>query len=136
MYRFLDHTADVAFEVEADDLAGLLREASLAFYEAFTFQELLSEGKVKTLEVEEDSPDYLLFAWLNELLYLFDTEHFAGRSVEVGVHGDDRLVARGKILGDALSPEKVRLEPKAITLHNFRVEKRNGGWYAFVVVDI
>lgn len=136
MYRFLDHTADIAFEVKASSLSELVRDASLAFYEAFTFQDLLSGEIEREVVVEEDSPDYLLFAWLNELLYLFDTEHFAGRSVEVEVEEGERLVARGRVLGDRLSPEKVKLEPKAITLHNFEVEKRDGEWYAFVVVDI
>ena len=136
MYRFIDHTADIAFEVTASSLGELLRDAALAFYEAFTFQDLIGESVERKIVVSEDSPDYLLFAWLNELLYMFDTEHFAGRRVEVEVTEGNGLHARGKIAGDSLTPEKVRLEPKAITLHNFRVEKRNGGWYAYVVVDI
>jgi len=136
MYRFVDHTADIAFEVEAESLANLIKEASMAFYDAFTYIEMLDETLVREIEISEKDPDRLLFSWLNELLYLFDAEHFAGKKIEIVVDTSDTIVVRGKILGDWLNPEKVKLEPKAITLHNFKVEKRDGRWYAFVIVDI
>ena len=140
MYRFIDHTADIAFEVEAESLDELMEEASKAFYEAFVFVDKLEVSEEVTLEVEADSEDYLLYKWLNELLYLFDTRHFAGKVVRVQVSTpeseDEVLKARGVITGGKLRDELVRCEPKAITLHRFAVEKKNGGWRAFVVVDI
>lgn len=136
MYRFVDHTADIAFEVVAETLPELLRDSGIAFYEAFAFVEKLESKAEREVVVSEDSPDYLLYSWLNELLYLFDTEKFAGKRIDVHVDEKGTLRAVAKIYGDKLTPEKVKLEPKAITLHNFRVEKKEDGWYAFVVVDI
>ena len=133
MYRFIDHTADIAFEIYAKDLKELLRDAALAFYEAFVFTEKIGERIQKEIEIEESSVDYLLYSWLNEILYLFDVEHFGGKRVEVEVANGR---AKGKIYGDTLDPQKIKLEPKAITLHNFRVEKRGDEYYAYVVVDI
>lgn len=133
MYRFIDHTADIAFEIYAKDLKELLKDAALAFYEAFVFIEKIDEKILREIEIEEESEDYLLYNWLSEILYLFDTEHFGGKRVEVDVK--DRK-ARGRIYGEILDPQKIKLEPKAITLHNFRVEKRDEGYYAYVVVDI
>ncbi|MBE8540514.1 archease [Geoglobus acetivorans] len=136
MYRFIDHTADTAFEIVAETISELLRDASLAFYDAFAYVEELKADTIREVHVHEDSVDYLLYSWLNELLYLFDTEKFAGKLVEVEVEESDGFTARGVLKGDILSPEKVKMEPKAITLHNFTVEKRKDAWYAFVVVDI
>ena len=138
MYRFIDHTADIAFEVEAETLDGLIEEASKAFYEAFVFVDKLEVSEEVTLDVEADGDDYLLFKWLNELLYLFDTRHFAGREVSVSVESvaAGTLKARGVIWGGKLRDELVRCEPKAITLHKFTVERKDGGWRAFVIVDI
>ncbi len=133
MYRFIDHTADIAFEVEAESLDGLIEEASKAFYEAFAYTDRLEVTEEVEVEVEADSEDYLLYRWLNELLYLFDTKHFAGKEIAVQVDG---LKARGVIRGGQLRDELVRCEPKAITLHKFTVERKDGGWRAFVVVDI
>uniref|UniRef100_A0A7C3YEY3 Archease n=1 Tax=Geoglobus ahangari TaxID=113653 RepID=A0A7C3YEY3_9EURY len=133
MYNFVDHTADIAFEIYAKDLNELLRDAALAFYEAFVFTEKIGDHIQREIEIEESSVDYLLYNWLNEILYLFDVEHFGGKKVDVKVMSGR---AKGKIYGDVLDPQKIKLEPKAITLHNFRVEKRNGGYYAYIVIDI
>ncbi len=136
MYRFVDHTADVAFEVFGANLEELITNATRAFYEAFVYVEELDEDRVLDVMVDADSPDYLLYNWLNELLYAFDTEFFGGKSIEsVEVEGGDRLIARGRIRGGTLNPNIVKVEPKAITLHDFTVEKKNG-WKAYVVIDI
>ena len=135
MYRFIDHTADVAFEVFGSSLAELIENATLAFYDAFTFLEQLDDGRVEELEVQSDSPDYLLFKWLNELLFLFDTKFFAAKEVSVEVD-EEKFVAKGVLKGGTIKPEIVKTEPKAITFHEFKVEKRDEGWYAFVIVDI
>ena len=135
-YRFIDHTADVAFEVYGSDLKELIENATLAFYDAFVFLDKLEITETKEIEVEADSADYLLFNWLNELLFLFETEFFAGKEVDVNVSEDGVLKAKGTIRGGRIRPELVKTEPKAITFHKFRVERREDGWYAFVIVDI
>ncbi len=136
-YRFVDHTADVAFEVFGRDLSELIENATLAFYEAFVYVDKLGESRRLDVNVEADSPDYLLYNWLNELLFAFDTKFFGGKRVDcVRVKENDILKAEGVIVGDSLKPEIVKVEPKAITLHNFEVEKKNGVWRAYVVVDI
>jgi SHS2 domain-containing protein len=138
MYRFIDHTADIAFEVEAESLGELIEGASKAFYEAFVFVDKLEVSEEVAIEVEADGEDYLLYRWLNELLYLFDTQHFAGKEISVNVEGEagEALKARGVVWGGKLRDDLVRCEPKAITLHKFTVERKDGGWRAFVVVDI
>ncbi len=135
-YRFIDHTADVAFEVYGSSLKELIENATLAFYEAFVDLSKLEVRETKSLEVEGDGVDYLLFNWLNELLYMFETEFFAGKDVEVSVEEGEVLRARGSIRGGRIRPEIVKTEPKAITFHKFKVERRNGNWTAFVIVDI
>jgi SHS2 domain-containing protein len=132
-YRFIDHTADIAFEIFGKDLSILLKNATSAFFEAFTYPEKLGDNRIEKVEVQADDADYLLLKWLNELLYLFDTEFFAAKSAEIEV--DKSFSAKGILKGDTIKPELVKVEPKAITLHDFKVEKRNG-WYAFVVIDI
>ncbi len=135
-FRFIDHTADVAFEVYGSSLKELIENATLAFYEAFVDLSRLKVDTEKSLEVEADSPDYLLFNWLNELLFMFETEFFAGKDVSVEVEENNELKARGKIRGGKITPEIVKTEPKAITFHKFRVERKDGKWVAFVIVDI
>ncbi|MET1125100.1 MAG: archease [Archaeoglobaceae archaeon] len=131
-FRFIDHTADVAFEVWGETISELIESASHAFYEAFVEVDKLGTDTSRSVEVEAEDVDMLLYKWLNELLYLFDTEFFAAKEVKVTA---DENRARGVLIGSRFTPEMVKVEPKAITMHKFRVEKRDK-YYAYVVVDI
>jgi SHS2 domain-containing protein len=82
-----------------------------------------------------DDREYLLFDWLKELLYHFDTEHrlFARFEVHVTEAG-----LRGTACGEPLDRSRHALshEVKAITYHGLRVEQTADGWLAEVIVDI
>uniref|UniRef100_A0A7C2SEY2 Protein archease n=2 Tax=Archaeoglobus fulgidus TaxID=2234 RepID=A0A7C2SEY2_ARCFL len=135
-YRFVDHTADIAFEVYGSDLKELFENAALAFYDAFVDTSKLKTEREAEVECEGEDVEITLYRWLNELLYLFDTEFFAAKTVRVEIEKGSAIKARGKLGGGKFNAEMVKVEPKAITLHKFRVEKTDNGYLAFVVVDI
>ncbi len=135
-YRFIDHTADIAFEVYGYSMAELLENSALAFYEAFVQTDKIDGNVERKVEVEGEDVELLLYHWLNELLYLFDTEFFAARDVKVEVEEDGKFKATGVLKGGRFTPEMVKVEPKAITMHRFKVERGEKGYKAFVVVDI
>jgi SHS2 domain-containing protein len=132
-YRFIDHTADIAFEVYGKSIEELFTNAALAFYDAFVDTSRINPEKEFKVEVEGDDVEITLYRWLNELLYLFDTEFFAAKVVELEASETE---VSGRLKGGRFTPEMVKVEPKAITLHKFRVERGDGGYTAFVVVDI
>ncbi|MCX8151469.1 MAG: archease [Archaeoglobaceae archaeon] len=133
MFRYLDHTADIAFEVWGKSFEELIENASYAFYNAFVHLDKIKEKEKKEIEVHGEEIDIVLYRWLNELLFLFDTEFFAAKKVKVYA---ENLKVRGELIGSRFTRELVRVEPKAITMHKFRVEKRDDEYYAFIVVDI
>jgi SHS2 domain-containing protein len=132
-YRFIDHTADIAVEVYGKNEAELIENAGYAFYEAFVAAENLSSDIEKNVEVSADDFEMLLYKWLNELLYLFDTEFFAAR--EIAVDADEKK-ASGTLRGGKFTAEMVKVEPKAITMHKFKVDRGDEGLKAFIVIDI
>ncbi len=133
MYRFVEHTADIAFEVEAERVEDLFVEAAEAFYEAFCDRSMIGEEEERGIAIEEEDLEHLLYSWLNEILFLFDASHFAAKKIHVEIKENS---LKAKLLGGRVTPEAVKLEPKAITMHKFRVEKRDGKYYAFVIIDI
>ncbi|WP_456467762.1 archease [Archaeoglobus sp.] len=135
-YRFINHTADIAFEVYGSSLAELLKNAALAFYDAFVDLSRIGESKEVEIEVEGEDDEMVLYRWLNELLYLFDTQFFAAKEIKAEVRERGRIEAIGKLRGGNLTPEMVKVEPKAITMHKFGIERSLEGFKAFVVVDI
>ncbi|MEM2425690.1 MAG: archease [Archaeoglobaceae archaeon] len=132
-YRFIDHTADIAFEVYGRTLEELLENSAYAFYEAFVDLKKIKGQEKRFIEVEAEDEDLLLYRWLNEILFLFETQFFAGKRVKVSI---DNKKAIGEIEGGKFGREAVKVEPKAITMHKFGIRKGVDKLVAFVVVDI
>ncbi|MFN4260007.1 MAG: archease [Gemmataceae bacterium] len=136
MYETFDHTADLGLRVRAADLDTLFVEAALALFSAIV--DNLADVQPKqavTVALTSDDREYLLFDWLNELLFRWDTEHLLFGRFEVQVT-DTSLT--GTAWGEPLDPARHRLghEVKAITYHGLRVEPTADGWLAEVIVDI
>ena len=136
MYETFEHTADLGLRVRAADLNALFAEAAQALFAAI----VEDPGTVvarQSLEVRLDGADreYLLFDWLRELLYRFDSRHllFGRFEVRVGETGLE-ATARGEPLDRAR--HELAHEVKAITYHGLKVEQTADGWLAEVIVDI
>jgi len=136
MYEIFEHTADLGLRVRATSFAELLSEAAKGLFAMVVDDLATVEPRVsRELVISGSDHAYLLFDWLNELLYLCDTERlaFSQFSVEVNEEGL-KAVARG----EPLDPGRHHLthEIKAITYHGLKVEETPDGWLAEVIVDI
>ena len=130
-YEWFDHTADLGLRITAPDLETLFRDAATALFAAVV--ERPEEGEPEaplTLRVTGERKDWLLFDWLNELLYLFETRRLVLSDFEVRFD-DEGLSARA--LPRPFDPDAQRAlhEVKAITYHGLRVERdETGRWLA------
>jgi SHS2 domain-containing protein len=136
MYEMFEHTADLGLRIRAPDLDTLFVEAGQALFAAIV-EDLATVQPLRQVEVRLPAEDreYLLFDWLKELLYHFDTEHLLlGR---FQAHVDDTGLT-GTAWGEPLDRSRHNLEHevKAITYHALRVEPTADGWLAEVIVDI
>ncbi|HVS03587.1 MAG TPA: archease [Thermoanaerobaculia bacterium] len=139
-FRVLDHTADVGVEVAAASLAGLYEEAARGLVDAITELESVAPRQQRWLTAEAADRELLLVAWLEEVLYSFETTGFLAREVQVDLAGGDgsplRLAAtvRGDTFEPRRHPQKVQV--KAITYHGLRVWEEGGEWRGRVIFDI
>ena len=136
MYETFEHTADLGLRVRAADLDTLFAEAAEALFAA-AVEDLSTVQPLQRYDVRLTGDDrvYLLFDWLNELLYQYDTRHLLFSRFEVQVTNDGLI---GSAWGEPLdrSRHELQHEVKAITYHGLKVEPVNGGWLAEVIVDI
>ena len=136
MYETFEHTADLGLRIRAADLDTLFVEAAQALF-ATIVEDLATVRPDVQIEVVLQGQDreYLLFDWLKELLYRFDSEHLLlGRfSVQVGPEG-----LKASTWGEPLDRSRHLLEHevKAVTYHGLKVEATPDGWLAEVIVDI
>src|SRR5262249_30361367 len=136
MYETFDHTADLGLRIRAPTLDVLFAEAGEALF-AVIVEDLGTVEPKRRLDIqlEGDDREYLLFDWLKDLLYRFDSEHLLCSRFAVRV-GKERVEASA--WGEPLDPARHRLlhEVKAITYHGLKVEQTGNGWLAEVIVDI
>jgi SHS2 domain-containing protein len=136
MYEMFDHTADLGLRARAPDLDTLFAEAGRALFAAIVEDlDTIEARKEVPFELAGDERELLLFDWLKELLYQFDSQHLVFSRFEVHV-GDVGLTALAR--GEPLDPSRHQLlhEVKAITYHGLTLEKTGEGWLAEVIVDI
>jgi SHS2 domain-containing protein len=132
-HRFLDHTSEVQLEVGAPDLAGLFAEAARALARLL-LRGATGEpaGPARRLVVESADREALLVDWLNEVLYVAETERWVPAEFEVGAITDTRIEARARGVEVDEAPALV----KAATLHGLRIEETDGGLRAEVIFDV
>ena len=136
MYQTFEHTADLGLRIRAANLEQLFIEAAEALFSTIV-EDLSAVAPKQRLDVQLQGDDraLLLFDWLNELLFRFDTEHLLFGKFEVRLK-DNTLNGAG--WGEPLDLSRYSLshEVKAITYHGLRVEQEENGWLAEVIVDI
>ncbi|HVA47728.1 MAG TPA: archease [Pirellulales bacterium] len=136
MYEIFEHTADLGLRIRAADLPTLFADAGrgLTSIIAANLDEIRPVTEVP-LRVTGGRLDLILFDWLSEILYLFESEHLLLAQFDVRF-ADDVLqaTAHGEPLDEAR--HQLEHEVKAITYHGLKVEPTPDGWLAEVIVDI
>jgi SHS2 domain-containing protein len=129
-YRWVEHTAEVELALDAATPEEVFRDALTALAELV---DEAGDGEPVRRRIELEAPSLadLLAAWLEELVFLAETEALVpGRAEEVEVAAG-RLAA--VVAGRTGAPRPV---VKAVTYHGLRFEYEEGRWRAHVVLDV
>jgi protein archease len=139
-YRLVESSSDVVIESEAGDLGEALVFLAQAFSHVVTAGTRIEPADARQVEVtSEGGLADLAVAFVNELIFLFDTQRFlpVEGTLEVS-KGPDGHVARGTLKGEAFDPERHALgtEVKAATLHDALLVKDKRSARARVLLDL
>ncbi|MCY3766295.1 MAG: archease [Gemmatimonadetes bacterium] len=141
-YRFIEDIAiaDVAFEAWGEDLAGVLTAAAEATLNVMVSDlDSVALRNRRTVNLEAEEPDLLLFDFLQEVIFFKDANRLLLRPVNVVAEAREGVFkVSADLVGEELDMERHDLvvDVKAVTLHRFVVERVDGRWRAFVVLDI
>lgn len=150
-YQQIDISGDVGLRVLGRTPEELLGNAAAGMSDLITDMSKINETVRREVSLTSDFIENLLIQWLNELIFLFDTYGFIGKTFSVGIRKDLSspllseatekkipLYLRAKISGgifDAAIHER-RLLIKAATYHNISVKKVDTFYEAIVIFDI
>ncbi|OGG43968.1 MAG: hypothetical protein A3F84_13035 [Candidatus Handelsmanbacteria bacterium RIFCSPLOWO2_12_FULL_64_10] len=141
-YRFLEDVsiADVAFEAWGDTVEEMFVAAAEATLNVMVADlETIARQTRRSIRVESDALDLLLFNFLQELIYYKDAERLLLLAERVQVEtGHAPLSASADLAGEELDAARhdLLVDVKAVTLHRFRVAQSERGWEAFIILDI
>jgi SHS2 domain-containing protein len=141
-YRYLEDIAiaDVAFEA----WGGTPEELFIAAADALTnvmVEEVAAIRRVEELQVrlEENDLEFLLFNFLNELIFFKDARRLLLRVSSLAIERQGNLLTlRASLYGEEADRTRhaLNVDVKAVTFHRFRIEQTGEGWQATVVLDI
>ena len=141
-YEYLEEigTADIAFEATGRDLSELFRDAADATMNVMIDNiEAIHPRETRQIELSNDKLDMLLFDLLQELIFLKDAERLLLRMRQLEIEQkNEKLFLHGIAEGEALDVDRhhQRADVKAVTLHDFAVERTESGWKARALLDI
>jgi SHS2 domain-containing protein len=133
-FEYIDiSTADIAFVAYGKDLSELFSNSALAMYEVMVDTSKIEEKIEKEIIIEGNDLESLMFNWLNELLYITDTEKIVFKSFDIKIENFKIFAkCRGEIISEKHNPRTV---VKAATYHLLKIWK-NDVWKAQVILDI
>jgi len=136
MWEVFEHTADLGLRARAEDVDGLFAEMARALFSVIVEdKDRVRPIQEKSVRISGDELDFLLFDWLGELLYIFESERLLLSEFDVRV-SDRGLEAACR--GEPMNRTRHCMghEVKAVTYHGLKVERAVDGWLAEVILDI
>jgi SHS2 domain-containing protein len=135
-YEVFDHTADIGIHAFGRTLPELFIHAAQGMESLVVAPEQVRELVSREVTVEGHDIVSLLIAWLNEFIFLFDTEYLLFRTFEINAFTGTSL--RGRAFGEPYNAQRHELSSaiKAVTWHEAAVEPTGDGYKARIIFDI
>jgi SHS2 domain-containing protein len=139
-YSFIDHTADIAVDIEADSLDELFIASALAWRESISEDKSSTLLEKRSLVHSENALEILLVSFLSELNFLFQSENWimdAIHSLQIVKQKHDWNL-KAVLFGHSSNcePMILKAEIKAITYHQMEIKELQGKFTTRIVFDI
>ncbi len=123
-YKILDHATDAFIEVTAKNLEEGFQVAAQSVIETTLDPSTIQESEQKNITVSGKDLRYLLFNWLEELVFLLITEGFAIKRTKVELEHSVKYTISAIAYGEPidLSKHKFKVEIKAPTFYEMEID--------------
>lgn len=134
--KYIAHPSDVGFEVYGDTLEELFANAAIAMYSFMTDVDEIEAEEEREIVIKSEDLYSLMFDWLDELIFLFDSESLVMNKFDFDVNETDFTIS-GNCKGGKYDPSKhvSGIIIKAVTYNMMQI-RRNEVWSAKVVLDV
>lgn len=131
-FEEVDHTADWAYRIWGPNLEMLFIQAARGLYALAGVQFAPGPETSQAIRLHGIDAESLLVAWLNELLYLHESQNLGLRQVEIQYLDQQTLQVEAVCV-----PTQGWLKCiKAVTYNNLAIQKTSTGLEATLVLDV
>jgi|TARA_Y100000034_G_C6897337_1_gene414033 SHS2 domain-containing protein len=134
-YKYLEHTADAKFRAFGKDIDEVFANSALAMFNILGDTTKVKVTKRKKIKIKSRNYERLLYDFLEEILFLLDTEDFFLHKVEK-IKISENFELQANIVGDDYKNYELKSDIKAITYSDMSIKKTDNGYEIVVVVDI
>ncbi|KPL21725.1 MAG: hypothetical protein AMJ93_08960 [Anaerolineae bacterium SM23_84] len=131
-FEQLEHTADLALRIYGRDMRKLFANAAYAMFSQLAAVTRLGHTTERIVKAQGTDFESLLVNWLNELLYLHETEGEVYSAFSIDELSPESLAAT--VYGAPC--EEIYTIIKAATYHDLRISKTGEGFVATIVFDV
>lgn len=126
-YRFLEHATDAIIEVTAQNLNEAFIQAGLAVVDTTLEIKSVEEKEKRHIAVAGTTIDYLLFDWLEAVIYQLITEGFAICRFSVNITKEAPYTLEATVYGEPIDLKKhhFKVEIKAPTFHEMEIKQNS-----------
>ncbi|MCM2324843.1 MAG: archease [Candidatus Woesearchaeota archaeon] len=135
MFRYHNHTADVLIEAEGKYIEEAFSEAAIGMFNLLTDITKITAEKPISINVKAETLEKLLFDFLDELIFLMDTEQMIFSKFEDMKITED-FTLECTAIGDTASKYETHGDIKAPTYNQMSIEKTTESYRIRFVVDI
>jgi SHS2 domain-containing protein len=136
-FETIEHTADIGIRAHGIDLSQAFTNAARGMFSLITDLDDINEIYFRDVEIKAADREALLVEWLNNLLFLFDTEQLIFCRFHIESINEKQMKAR--CYGERVDKSRHDLKRgiKAATYYMLKVEKVNDYDYQVqVILDI
>ena len=136
-FEIIDTTADIGIRAFGTDLPKVYSNAALGMLSLITDIETVKERLERKIVITASDNDTLLAEWLNELIFLFDTEMLLFCRFIIVMPGKSFIEAR--CFGEKADKSRhdLKIGIKSATYHRIKVaQQKDGTFQAEVILDV
>lgn len=135
-FEVLEHTADIGLRAYGNTLKEAFENAARGMFSLMVDPATVNASKKLVVRAEADDAESLLAAWLNELLYLFDSQYILMKDFDIK-KWDEKSCLEAVAYGESidLNKHQFELDIKACTYHKLQIT-RNKLWTCQVIFDV
>ncbi|HJO02271.1 MAG TPA: archease [Candidatus Woesearchaeota archaeon] len=136
-YKFLEHTADAKFQAYGNNMGEAFSNAALAMFSVITDTKKIKKKIKKEIKVKGTDLKSLLYNFLEELLFLLDTNSFLLNKIEkISIKKmKGKYSLNATVVGDKADNYETSGDIKAVTYNEMEI-KENDKVMVQVVLDL